>query len=128
VGTFIHTLILVLRDSTNARIDLWPTSDLQLWIDGVPILSETFIERQDQMFTQFGVVRPTGVIVYTFRNSIQSFVSSGDTYDLLCPTTPATLMELAGTFGNITNAPATITTVVGELFPLGGVPYTHLAV
>jgi len=127
VGTFIHTLILVLRDSTGARVDLWPTSDLQLWIDGVPILSETFVQRQDQMFTQFGVTRPTGVIVYSFRNSIQSFVSSGDTYDLIAPTTPATLMELAGTFGNITNAPATITSVVGELFPLGGIPYTHLA-
>jgi hypothetical protein len=36
-------------------------------------------------------------------------------------------MELAGTFGTITNAPATITTVVGELFPLGGIPYTHLS-
>jgi hypothetical protein len=118
---------MVLRDSTGARIDSWPTGDLQLWVDGVPILSETFIERQDQMFTQFGVTRPTGVIVYTFRNSIQSFVSSGDTYDLLAPTTPATLMELAGTFGTITNAPATITTVVGELFPLGGIPYTHLS-
>ena len=128
VGTFIHTLIMVLRDSTGARIDSFPTSDLQLWVDGVPILSESFIERQDQMFTQFGVTRPTGVIVYTFRNSIQSFVSSGDTYDLLAPTTPATLMELAGTFGTITNAPATITTIVGELFPMGGIPYTHLAV
>jgi hypothetical protein len=127
VGTFIHTLIMVLRDSTGARIDSWPTGDLSLWVDGVPILMESFIERQDQMFTQFGVTRPTGVIVYTFRNSIQTFVSNGDTYDLLAPTTPATLMEVAGTFGTITNAPATITTVVGELFPLGGIPYTHLS-
>jgi hypothetical protein len=127
VGTFIHTLIMVLRDSTGARIDSWPTGDLSLWVDGVPILMESFIERQDQMFTQFGVTRPTGVIVYTFRNSIQTFVSNGDTYDLLAPTTPATLMEVAGTFGTIASAPATITTVVGELFPLGGIPYTHLA-
>lgn len=78
------------------------------------------------MFTQFGVAAPTGVVVYTFRNSIQSFVSSGDTYDLLAPTTPATLLEVSGTFQVIANAPATITAVVGELFPLGGIPYTHL--
>jgi hypothetical protein len=45
----------------------------------------------------------------------------------LAPTTPATLLEVAGTFGTIANAPATITAVVGELFPLGGIPYTHLA-
>lgn len=128
VGTYIHTLILVLRDSTGARIDQWPTSDLSLWIDGVPILMETFNERADAMWTQFGVVRPVGVIVYTFRDSIQTFVSSGDTYDLLAPTTPATLMEVAGTFGTIASAPATITCVVGELFPLGGIPYTHLSV
>lgn len=127
VGTYIHTLILVLRDSTGARIEAWPTSDLQLWFDGVPILMESLNERSDAMYAQFGVARPTGVIVYSFRDSIQSFVSNGDTYDLLAPTTPATLLEVAGTFGTISNAPATITTVVGELFPLGGIPYTHLA-
>jgi len=134
VGTYIHTLILVLRDSTGARIPAWPTSDLTLWFDGVPILMETLNERYDKMYEQFGDQQatfgsyaPTGVIVYTFRNSIQSFVSNGDTYDLLAPTTPATLLEVAGTFGTISNAPATITTIVGELFPLGGIPYTHLA-
>jgi hypothetical protein len=127
VGTYIHTLILVLRDSTGARIDAWPSADLSLWFDGVPVLMESLATRQDQMYMQFGVTRPTGVIVYTFRNSIQSFVSSGDTYDLLAPTTPATLLEVSGTFGTIASAPATITAIVGELFPLGGIPYTHLA-
>lgn len=127
VGTYIHTLILVLRDSTGARIDSWPLQDLSLWFDGVPVLMESFDCRADAMFAQFGVTRPTGVIVYTFRNSIQTFVSNGDTYDLLAPTTPATLLEVSGTFQAITNAPATITAVIGELFPLGGIPYTHLA-
>jgi hypothetical protein len=127
VGTYIHTLILVLRDSTGARVDAWPTGDLALWFDGVPILFESFNERIDLMYTQFGVPRPTGVLVYTFRDSIQSFVSNGDTYDLLAPTTPATLLEVSGTFGTIANAPATIQAVTGELFPQGGIPYTHLA-
>jgi hypothetical protein len=127
VGTYIHTLILVLRDSTGVRVDSWPQGDLSLWFDGVPVLMETFDTRADLMYAQFGVTRPTGVIVYTFRNSIQSFVSNGDTYDLLAPTTPATLLEISGTFGTITNAPAKITAVIGELFPLGGIPYTHLA-
>jgi hypothetical protein len=94
---------------------------------------ESLAERRDQMFTLFGpqvtgsALPPTGVIVYTFRDSIQSFISNGDTYDLLAPTTPATLLEVSGTFQSFGNAPATITTVVGELFPLGGIPYTHLA-
>lgn len=127
VGTFIHTLILVLRDATGARVDSWPLSDLQLWFDGVPVTFESFAERQDQMYTQFGVARPVGVICYSFRNSIQSFVSNGDNYDLLAPTTPATLLEVAGTFQTIANAPAKIQAVTGELFPQGGIPYTHLA-
>lgn len=126
VGTYIHSLILTLRDSTGARVDAWPTSDLSLWFDGVPQLMETFAQRVDRMFTQFGVTRPVGVLVYSFRDSIQTFVSTGDTYDLLAPTTPATLLEVSGTFGTISNAPATITTTIGELFPLGGIPYTHL--
>lgn len=126
VGTWVHTLILVLRDSTGARIDQWPTTDLTLWVDGVPILFESFNERVDNMYRQFGVTRPTGVICYTFRNSVQHAVSSADTYDCLLPTTPATLLEVAGTFGTISNAPATIQVITGELFPVGGIPYTHL--
>lgn len=127
VGTWIHTLILVLRDSTGARIDKWPTDDLTLWVDGVPILQERFKEREDLMYRMFGVTRPTGVLVYSFRDSVQTAVSTADTYDSLLPTTPATLLQIAGTFQSISNAPATITVYTGELYPVGGIPYNHLA-
>lgn len=127
VGTYTNTLILVLRDSTGARIDAYPSTDLSLWVDGVPHLYETFNERQDKMYTAFGVTRPTGVIVYTFRNSVQTAVSTADTYDLILPTSPATLLEEVGTWGTISNAPAQLYQITGELFPLGGIPYTHLA-
>jgi hypothetical protein len=127
VGTWIHTLILVMRDSTNLRVDAWPTTDLTFWVDGVPVLFESFLERQDNMFRHFGVTRPTGVVVYTFRNSVQWAVSTADTYDLLLPTTPATLLEVAGTFGSGGTPPYTIQVISGELFPVGGIPYSHLA-
>ena len=127
VGTWVHTLILVLRDSTNTRVEAWPTTDLTLWVDGVPVLFETLNEHTDNMFRQFGVARPTGVIVYTFRNSVAWAVSQWDTYDCLLPTTPATLLEVAGTWGNAGTGPYTIQCVTGELFPVGGIPYTHLA-
>jgi len=127
VGTFIHTLNLRLVDSTGARIEAWPVSDLTMWVDGVPILFEALIDRRDKMFAQAGVTAPTGVINYSFRDSVQTAVSTADTYDLLLPTTPATLLEVSGTFGTITNAPATILAVTGELFPVGGIPYTHLS-
>lgn len=127
VGTFIHTLILVFRDASNVRQDAWPPSDLTLWVDGVPVLMETFLERQDAMWTQFGVTRPTGTVVYTFRDTTQTAVGTADTYDKLLPTTPATLLEIAGTYGTF-SAPGTITAVTGELYPVGGIPYTHLAI
>lgn len=127
VGALTATLITILRDSTGARIDGYPQTDLSLWVDGVPHLYETFSERQDKMFAQFGVTRPTGVICYTFRNSVQTLVSTADTYDLILPTSPATLLELVGTWGTITNAPAQLYQLTGELYPLGGIPYTHLA-
>lgn len=127
VGTYTHTIILVLRDSTGARIDSYPATDLSFWVDGVPHLYETFIERQDKMFSAFGVTRPTGVIVYTFRDSVQTAVSTADTYDVLLPTSPATLLEVGGTWGTISNAPAQLYQITGELFAFGGIPYTHLA-
>lgn len=139
VGALTSTLILILRDSTGARIDGYPPSDLSLWVDGVPHLFEAFIERADKMFAQFGVTRPTGVVVYTFRNSVQTLVTTADTYDVILPTSPATLLEVGGTWGGgtgtvlqggqgaITNVPAQLYQLTQELYPFGGIPYTHLA-
>lgn len=127
VGSFIHTLIMVLRDSTNARIEAFPSTDIQFWVDGVPLLIESLNERQDLMYERHGVARPTGVVAYTFRNSALPFASNADTHDMILPTTPGTLLEFVGTFGAITNAPAQLFAITGELFPVGGLPYTHLA-
>lgn len=141
VGTFIHTLITVLRDTgttpANQRLEAYPTTDLSLWVDGVPITFEYLSERRDTMFQQFGAYSynpvapaagkaPTGVVVWSFRESVQTAVSTADTYDLLLPTTPATLLEVAGTWGTFTGT-GQLYTVTGELFPVSGIPYTHLA-
>jgi hypothetical protein len=141
VGTFIHTLILVLRDTgtspANQRVNSFPTTDLSLWVDGVPIFYELLSERQDLMFQEFGAYSynpvtaaagkaPAGVVVYSFRESVQTAVSTADTYDLLLPTSPATLLESAGTWGTFTGS-GLLYTITGELFPVSGIPYTHLA-
>jgi len=142
VGTFIHTLCLVLRDTgtspANQRVNSFPTSDLSLWVDGVPILFEGLNERQDIMFQEFGSYSfnpvaapsfgkaPMGVVNYSFRESVQTAVSTADTYDLLLPTTPATLLEVAGTWGTFTGT-GQLYVITGELFPVSGIPYTHLA-
>lgn len=141
VGTFIHTLICQLRDTgttpPNQRVESYPQGDLSLWVDGVPITFERLDERRDIMFQQFGPYSynpvlsakqkaPTGVVVWSFRESVQTAVSTADTYDLLLPTTPATLLEVAGTWGVFTGT-GQLFTVTGELFPVSGIPYTHLA-
>jgi hypothetical protein len=141
VGTFIHSLITVLRDSgtapANQRVEAYPPSDLSLWVDGVPITFEFLAERRDIMFQEFGSYSynpttgpaqkaPTGVVVWSFRESVQTAVSTADTYDLLLPTTPATLLEVAGTWGTFTGQ-GQLYTITGELFPVSGIPYTHLA-
>jgi hypothetical protein len=141
VGTFIHTLILVLRDTgttpANNRVESYPATDLSLWVDGVPIVFEALNERRDMMFQQFGSYSynpviaaagkaPAGVVVYSFRESVQTAVSTADTYDLLLPTTPATLLEVAGTWGTFAGT-GQLYCVTGELFPVSGIPYTHLS-
>lgn len=129
VGTWVHTLIAVLRDNTNARVDSFPLNDMTMWVDGVPIEFEQFADRVDMMsrFTD-GITRDTGVIAYTFRDAVKQIISLADTHDCLLPTTPATLFELGGTFQTIANSPATLQVYTGELYPVNAarVPYTHL--
>ncbi|MHB8573656.1 MAG: hypothetical protein ACYDAY_12000 [Candidatus Dormibacteria bacterium] len=129
VGTYIHTLILVMRDSgaANARVDDWPLTDLTLFVDNVPIRIESFNERIDAMFQGFGITRPAGVIAYTFRDSVTIDASQADTHDLDLYTTPATLLEIGGTSQGGGTGPYRIQQITGELWPVGGVPYTHLA-
>lgn len=141
VGTFIHTLILILRDTgsspVNQRVEAYPPTDLSLWVDGVPIEYEWLTERRDTMFQEFGAYSfnpttgpalkaPTGVVAYSFRESVQTAVSTADTYDLLLPTTPATLLESAGTWGTFVGS-GLLFAITGELFPVSGIPYTHLS-
>ena len=129
-GTWIHSLVAVLRDANGARQDNYPLNDLTLQLDGVPLKIEQFSDRVDDMdrFTD-GITRPTGVIAHTFRDAIQQEISSADSHDLTLPTTPATLLEVGGTFQAIGAAPGVLTFYVGELFPTNNarIPYTHLA-
>jgi hypothetical protein len=126
-GTLIHTIIAVLRDSTGARVAGFPTSDLQFSLDGVPVTYELLSEHKDKQYEQFGLTPETGVLVWSFRDSVQSLVGSADTHDCLLSTTPATLLEVVGTWGTISNAPGTLQLYTGELWPVSGIPYTHLA-
>lgn len=123
-GGYLTTLGLVLRDSTGARIDGWNTAGrLRLYIDGVPQYDETFIERVDNMFgyTCGGFARPTGVVVYSFKQSLsRANLGLLDTLEVAMQTTPGTQIEIEMTpWGTVANAPATLNAVIGQIVPAG---------
>jgi hypothetical protein len=123
VGTYLSTIILLFRDSTNARIDTPFSSDIELWVDSVPVRIEHSKQLFSRMGRQFGLTtRPTGVAVYSFRDSV-GFLTNVDDMELLLPTTPGTLLEVfSGAWGTFSNSPATINTYTGKLYPVGEVP------
>lgn len=123
VGTYISTLICCLRNSAGVRIDTPFSSDLELWVDGVPIRVEHSNLTFSRMYRQFGITRPAGVVVYSFRDSVGWTVNVDD-MELLIPTTPGTLLELfSGSWGTVSaNAPTTVNTYTGKLYPVGAVP------
>jgi hypothetical protein len=127
VGTYIHTAIAVVRDSTGARVDVWPLNDLTIYVDGVPVIIRSESEHYDLIYTHTGINKLTGVLPFTFRTAVQQLIGEADTHDELLPTTPATLLELAGTWQTMTNLPNQVTVYTGELYPVSGIPYTHLA-
>lgn len=140
-GGWWHTAVFVLRDNTGARIEAFPAADMAIMVDGVQLEIDPTDERQDELFHMLGVafgntvaysatpVSLGGVRAYTWRDSVRKAIGMDDTHDVTLPTTPATLMELAGTWGTIANSPATVTAYVAQLYPdnPAGIPYTHLA-
>lgn len=122
VGTYISAIIVVARNATNVRDDgLW-SSDLELWVDSVPIRQEDSKVLFSRMYRQFGVTRPTGVACYTWRDSVGKTVNIDD-MELLLVTTPGTLIELrSGGWGTISGGPDTLYTYTGKLYPAGAVP------
>lgn len=122
VGTYLSTIILCMRDTTGARIDTPYSSDLEFWVDGVPVRIEASKVLFSRMYRQFGISRPTGVAVYSFRDSVGKVISD-DNMELLLPTTPGTLVEIfSGLWGTFSNGPATVQTYTGKLYPVGPVP------
>jgi hypothetical protein len=126
LGGFLHTIILELRDSTGARIDAWGTR-LRIYVDGVPLIDTRFDELQDDMQNQYASVpssswtRDTGVISISRRTSLAQ-VNLGllDTGETFLSTNPGTLIQIeCSPWGTITNAPATLSAIIGQVVPAG---------
>ena len=126
LGGFLHTIILVCRDSTGARIDPWGTR-IRVYVDGVPLLDTRFDEIQDDMQIEYGGnpvstwSRDTGIIALSRRTSL-SQVNLGlmDTGEVFLSTNPGTLIQIESSpWGTIANPPATISAIIGQVVPAG---------
>lgn len=119
LGGYFTTLIFELRDSTQARVDAWPTEP-RAYIDGVPLIDSTLNDLYDDMQTQFqNVSRPSGILVFTRKDALsQTDLGLLDTGEKYLSTNPGTQVELQGSpWGTITNSPATLYALVGQVVP-----------
>lgn len=126
LGGFLHTLILEVRDSTGARIDAWGTR-FRIYVDGVPLIDSRFDELVDDMQIQYAGVgtstwtRDTGVIAISRRTSLnQMNLGLLDTGEVFLSTNPGTLIQIeCSPWGTISNAPAQLSAIVGQVVPAG---------
>jgi hypothetical protein len=141
LGGYLTMIALELRDSTGARIDQFPARP-KVVVDGVPLIDTLFNTWQEDLAistgigaaaanvtsaaggTQSGtlpVVRPTGTIGLNRKTSLsQRDLGLLDTGEIFLNTNPGTQLEIAGyPWGTISNAPATLSAMVGQVVPSG---------
>ena len=126
LGGFLTTIIMILRDSTGARIDAFP-SRLRIYVDGVPLIDSRLDEFTDDMQIQFAGAaaaqwtRPTGVLAWTRKQSLNQETNGLlDTGETWLSTNPGTLIEIEGApWGTISNAPGVLNVFVGQVVPSG---------
>lgn len=132
---YLGTLIFLAYNAAtpSVREDGWLTgsNDIELWLDQQPRFQETFNLAADRMARLFGwglgspyPARPTGVLAYSFRDSILPNGPIGlDDLRLFEATSTATLVELrSGAWGTVTSGPDTLTAVTQRLYPVGALP------
>jgi hypothetical protein len=136
LGGYLTVIGLELRDSTGARVDAWPARP-KIYIDGTPVIDSDIITIYDDMAIQMQIgggtagtqttaatpqtPRPAGVIAFTRKTGLaQRHFGLLDTGEEFLSTNPGTQIEINGTpWGTITNSPATLNCVIGQVVPQG---------
>ena len=136
LGGYLDTLIVEIRDSTNARSAAFPgyssgsytfgsTARFVLYIDGVPINDSPMWKALDDQYIAFrGNSSQTGVYAYTKKTSLnQQIEGLLDTGESTISSNPGTLFELQGQpWGTFSNGPALVNVIVGQIVPRGRMP------
>lgn len=146
LGGYLTVVGVEIRDSTNARVDAWPVSQataaaagrLQIYQDGVAIYDTDMGTFFDDLAIQMGwgagvggtstaaptvtgMPRPTGVIALNRKTSLaQRDFGLFDTGETFMSTNPGTQLELGfSPAATISNTPATVSAVIGQVVPTG---------
>ena len=120
---YLRTIILVARDSTGARVEAFGTR-VRLYVDGFPLRDEQLAQLTDNFYQLNGgqVARPTGVIAYSFEESLAQSLNLGtaDTLMEALPITPATQIEVECTpWASVGTPPYTVTCIYNIIVPKG---------
>ena len=137
LGGYLTTIILELRDSTGARVDAFPARP-RIYVDGVPLIDSDLVSIQEDMAIQMmvgaasvagsqtaaGTVqtpRPTGTLAFSRKTALaQRHFGLLDTGEEFLSTNPGTQIEISGMpWGTISNSPATLNAIVGQVVPSG---------
>lgn len=121
LGGYLAEIVLILRDSTGARVDAWP-SQFRLLVDGVPLIDSSLSEVYDDMSISYqGITRPTGVIGISRKTSLsQESLGLLDTGETFLSTNPGTLIEVQGApWGTGGTPPYTLSCLIAQVVPSG---------
>lgn len=137
LGGYLSVIILELRDSLGFRVDGFPARP-RIYLDGVPLIDSDLATIQDDMAIQMlvggGVAgsqiaaptnvqapRPTGTLAFSRKTGLgQRHFGLFDTGEEFLSTNPGTQIEVSGMpWGAITNSPATLNAIVGQVVPSG---------
>ena len=94
---YVRSILLVLRDSTGARVDAWG-SRCKLWVDGFLLRDQQLGQLEDEFVQISGnaITRPTGVLAYFFQNSLSQLnLGLADTLLEALPVAPGTQLEFS---------------------------------
>lgn len=123
-GGYLDTMIFILRDSTNVRVDAWP-SIFRFALDGIGEINTNIDEIYDDMALSLGIgatygpVRPAGTICITRKTSLgQRIFGLLDSLETVLSTSPGTAMTVEGApWGAITNSPGVLNALLGQIIP-----------
>jgi hypothetical protein len=119
VGNYIRNLIMVNRNSSNARTNTGLPTDLQVFVDGRLLVNEALTIRRHLMSERYAATGTVeaGVIVYDFCHDFDGKVG-GEMRDNWLQTNTSTRLELQATWSA---GPGSLQILTNDIAPVGDV-------